>query len=110
MRRHTMEFHEQSRTFLLLEDPSPTVEVSRKILESPLGLAREIVCRLFNNDFQALRQEMDVIKEFAAGVTRAESLRKYAVANYYSLMFAFHQWFHSSYYEKYCRYAVNFLS
>ncbi len=92
-----MKFNEQPRTFLLLEDSSPTVDMVRGILESPLGLAREIVCKLFNNDFGALRDDMDVIKEFVAGVTQAKSLSSYSVANYYSLMFSFHQWFHSSY-------------
>ncbi len=92
-----MKFSEQPRTFLLLEDSSPTLEMVRAILESPLGLAQEVVCKLFNNDFGALRDDMDVIKEFVAGVTQAKSLSSYSVANYYSLMFSFHQWFHSSY-------------
>ncbi len=92
-----MKFREQPRTFLLLEDPSPTVDMVREILASPLGLAQEIVCKLFNNDIGALRDDMDVIKEFVAGVTQAKSLSSYSVANYYSLMFSFHQWFHSSY-------------
>jgi len=68
-----MKFNEQPRTFLLLEDSSPTIDMVRGILESPLGLAQEIVCKLFNNDFGALRDDMDVIKEFVAGVTQAKS-------------------------------------
>ncbi len=92
-----MKFKEQPRTFLLLEDSSPTIDMVQGILTSPLGLAQEIVCKLFNNDFGALRDDMDVIKEFVAGVTQAKSLSSYSVANYYSLMFSFHQWFHSSY-------------
>lgn len=93
--RTRMNFKEQPRTFLLLEDSSPTLDMVKKILESPLGLAQEIVCKLFNNDFGALRDDMDVIKEFEAGVTQAKSLSSYSVANYYSLMFSFHQWFHT---------------
>lgn len=92
-----MKFKEQPRTFLLLEDSSATVDMLKDILTSPLGLAQEIVCKLFNNDFGSLRDDMDVIKEFVAGVTQAKSLSNYSVANYYSLMFSFHQWFHSSY-------------
>jgi cell division protein FtsL len=92
-----MKFNEQPRTFLLLEDSSPPIDMVKEILESPLGLAQEIVCKLFNNDFGALRDDMDIIKEFVAGVTQAKSLSGYSVANYYSLMFSFHQWFHSSY-------------
>jgi hypothetical protein len=92
-----MQFNEQPRTFLLLEDSSMPIDLVREILESPLGLAQEIVCKLFNNDFRTLRDEMDVIKEFVAGVSQAKSLNSYSVANYYSLMFSFHQWFHNSY-------------
>jgi hypothetical protein len=77
-----MKFNEQPRTFLLLEDSSPTVEMVRGILESPLGLAQEIVCKLFNNDFGALRDDMDVIKEFVAGVTQAKSLSSYSIRQY----------------------------
>lgn len=77
-----MKFNEQPRTFLLLEDSSPTLDMVRGILESPLGLAQEIVCKLFNNDFGALRDDMDVIKEFVAGVTQAKFLSSYSIANY----------------------------
>ncbi|MFO3796525.1 MAG: hypothetical protein ACK8QZ_04470, partial [Anaerolineales bacterium] len=71
--------------------------MAREILQSPLGLAKEVVCKMFRHEFQALRDGMDVIKEFSAGIKRARSLSGYPVADYYSLMFAFHQWFHSSY-------------
>lgn len=92
-----MEFRDQPRYFLLLADPSHEVEVAREILQSPLGLAKEVVCKMFRHEFQTLRDTMDVIKEFSAGIKRARSLSGYPVADYYSLMFAFHQWFHSSY-------------
>jgi len=52
---------------------------------------------MFRNDFEVLRNDLDTIKEFVAGINRAKSLSSYRVADYYSLMFAFQQWFHSSY-------------
>jgi DNA modification methylase len=93
-----MQFDQQPRVFLLLaDDDDPTIQIAREILESPLGLARDVVCRLFNGDFPSLREDLDIVKGFAAGITRASAMRDYRLADYYTLMFAFHQWFHSSY-------------
>lgn len=92
-----MEFDYQPRTFLLLEDPSPATELARQVLDSPLDQVKEIVRRLFRGELASFGEKIDAIKSFAAGVSRAKSLRSYPVANYYSLMFAFQQWFHSSY-------------
>lgn len=87
---------EQRRVFLLLDD-DPEGDMVREILRSPLELARDVVCRLFHEDFLSLRDDLDIVKGFAAGVTRASALRDYRLADYYTLMFAFQQWFHSSY-------------
>ncbi len=91
-----MGFAHQPRVFLLLDD-DPELDVIREVLHSPLSLAREIACRLFREEFRALREDLDLVKEFAAGITRAFALRDYRLADYYTLMFAFQQWFHSSY-------------
>jgi hypothetical protein len=87
----------QPRTFLLLDD-SETAAEAKSILHSPLALAKDIANRLFQNDFEALKNDLDIIKGFVAGVSRAQSLsRNYSLARYYTLLFPFHQYFHSSY-------------
>jgi len=84
--------------FLLTLDSDPTSELIRSVLKSPLGLAHEIIRCLFKNNFDKIRAELDSIKEFVAGVTRAERLGKeYMLARFYPSLFAFHQFFHSSY-------------
>lgn len=84
--------------FLLTLDSEPTSELIRKVLKSPLGLSHKITKCLFENDFEKLRNELDSIKEFVAGVTRAEKLGKdYTLARFYPSLFAFHQFFQSSY-------------
>ncbi len=91
-----MQFEDQPRIFLLLDD-NPELDVIRDVLRSPLDLAWGVVCRLFREEFQALREDLDIVKGFAAGITRAYALKNYRLADYYTLMFAFQQWFHSSY-------------
>lgn len=84
--------------FLLTLDSDPTSELIRSVLKSPLGLSHEIIRCLFENNFDKIRKELDSIKEFVAGVTRAEKLGKeYTLARFYPSLFAFHQFFHSSY-------------
>lgn len=68
------------------------------ILKSPLGLASDVVKRLFEEKFEELKDGLDEIKLFAAGIQRAEKLSAtYSLASYYPSMFAFHQYFHSSF-------------
>lgn len=87
----------QERFFLTL-DSEPTSELIRSVLKSPLGLAHEVIKCLFENNFDKIRAELDGIKEFVAGVTRAEKLgNEYTLAKFYPSLFAFHQFFHSSY-------------
>ena len=84
--------------FLLTLDSEPTSALIRSVLKSPLGLSHEIINCLFENKFDKIRDNLDSIKEFVAGVSRAESLGKeYPLASYYPSLFAFHQYFHSSY-------------
>ena len=45
-----------------------------------------------------MKDDLDEIKQFAAGVARAEKLSTdYTLASYYPFMFAFQQYFHSSF-------------
>jgi hypothetical protein len=88
----------QPRNFLLLEDDTERNTLAKRILASPLGLAQEVVSLLFAEDFQSLEDTLDSIKKFAAGIHRAHRFAPdYTTANYYALMFSFHQFFHSSY-------------
>ncbi len=73
-------------------------EEIKYILESPLGLASKIIQFLFEDDFDSLVEDLDVIKEFAGGVKRASNLSStYAMAGYYPHMFSFQQFVNSSY-------------
>lgn len=86
------------RKFLHLIDPSQEADLVRDILKSPLGLASDVIKRLFEEKFDELRDDLDEIKQFAAGIDRAQKLSaSYALASYYPAMFAFHQYFHSSF-------------
>ncbi len=84
--------------FLLNLDSDPTSKLLRSMLKSPLGLANEVISCLFNNEFDEIKNKLDGIKEFVAGVKRAENLGSgYILAKFYPSLFAFHQYFHSSY-------------
>jgi hypothetical protein len=84
--------------FLLTLDSDPTSNLIRSMLKSPLGLSHKIVRCLFNDNFDEIRENLDSIKEFVAGVTRAEKFgNHYLLAKFYPPLFAFHQFFHSSY-------------
>jgi len=84
--------------FLLTLDSDPTSKLIRSVLKSPLGLSHEVIRCLFENKFEEIRNNLDSIKEFVAGVTRAENLgSSYILAKFYPNLFAFHQFFHSSY-------------
>lgn len=87
----------QDRIFLLLKDDSKETRLIKDILKSPLGLASDIIRFLFEEKFGELKDSLDDIKRFAAGINRSEKLSIYPLASYYPYMFAFHQYFHSSY-------------
>lgn len=79
-------------------DPSEETTLVKDILKSPLGLASDIITSLFEEKLEELKDGLDEIKLFAAGIQRAETLSiSYSLASYYPFMFAFHQYFHSSF-------------
>lgn len=93
-----MENRYLDRRFLHLMDSSEEIELVRDILKSPLGLASDVIERLFEEKFGELTNDLDEIKQFAAGIDKAQKLAtSYALASYYPSMFAFHQHFHSSF-------------
>lgn len=92
-------FQTHPRSFLLLQDETEEVKLARQILESPLSLAKDLICHLFGNKLGDLSGVSDTIKGFAAGIQSAkrEAERTYPLASYYMMLFPFQQWFHSSY-------------
>ena len=79
-------------------DPSEESILVKDILKSPLGLASKIITSLFEEKLTKWKDDLDEIKLFAAGIQRAEELSVfYSLASYYPSMFAFHQYFHSSF-------------
>lgn len=91
----------QKRVFLnLLNDDNNQIKIAKDILKSPLKLALELIKLLFEEKLEELKYKLDKIKYFSGGVSSAEKLyesSKYSLASYYPNMFAFHQFFHSSY-------------
>ncbi len=86
------------RKFLHLMNSSEEMLLVKDILKSPLGLASDIITFLFEEKLEELKEGLDEIKQFAAGIRRAEKLSAgYSLASYYPFMFAFHQFFHSSF-------------
>ncbi len=88
----------QERIFLNLVDENERTLLIKKILKSPLGLSSKIINFLFEENIESLKNELDKIKKFVAGINRADSLaNQYALAKFYSPMFSFHQFFNSSF-------------
>jgi hypothetical protein len=83
----------QDRIFLQLLDNNETTNLIRKILKSPLELSAEIIIKLFNKELHKLKDDLDKIKKFAAGISRTEQLTTYKLAQYFPYMFSFHQFF-----------------
>lgn len=88
----------QERILLGLLDDEDS-KLIKKILKSPLKLASKIIKLLFEEDFKKLKNDLDIIKTFVAGISRAEKVSemKYSLATYYPYMFAFQQFVNSSY-------------
>ncbi len=79
-------------------DDNAEMLLVKDILKSPLALADKIFTCLFEEKLVELKDDLDEIKSFAAGINRAEELSiSYSLASYYPFMFAFHQYFHSSF-------------
>ena len=74
---------EHDRVFLQFLDETEEVKIVKSILKSPIGLSQDIIKRLFENRFNELNDDLDEIKQFAAGVNRARSLASsYSLASY----------------------------
>lgn len=92
----------QDRTILLLE-ASKEASVAGKLLESSLGLVRELVKASFSMDpkenLLKYKSRLDDIKKKTAGIARTELLsdKGSTIATYAGHLFAFQQFFHSSY-------------
>ena len=91
----------QERVIISLES-DPAFDEIKDILKSPLGLVKELVKSSFSNDpnESLLKHErkLDDIKDKIAGIGRSNMLSgTYKVAKYTSYLFAFQQFFHSSY-------------
>ncbi|HAB52482.1 MAG TPA: hypothetical protein DCE80_09995 [Ignavibacteriales bacterium] len=84
----------QERIFLNLVDENKNTLLIKKILKSPLGLSQDIINFLFDENIESLKNGLDKIKKFVAGINRADSFaNQYSVAKFCSLMFSFHQFF-----------------
>lgn len=90
----------QDRIILLI-DNNPRLEETKHILKSPLKLAGKLVRSCFeidpNQGLLKHERELDDIKRRAAGISRAHDLSSYKIAEYSPYLFAFQQFFHSSY-------------
>src|ERR1035441_4524134 len=87
----------QNRIMISLDKSTEYLRIN-KALKSPLGLAHELIRNLFNKSFDNIKNELDSIKKFVAGIDRAEELGSgYKIAKFYPYLFSFHQFFHSSY-------------
>ncbi len=88
----------QKRFLLNLCFNNKNTEIVRKILKSPLGLTKKIIRLLFKNNFKEVKDNLDSIKKFVAGINRSEAMGKsYSLAKFYPYLFSFHQFVHSSY-------------
>jgi hypothetical protein len=65
----------QPRILLSLDKTKNTI-LARKMLKSPLALSQVLVKCLFDKDkdFETIRNKLDSIKNFVAGIDRAERL------------------------------------
>ena len=88
----------QERFLLNLSQGQGDVQVAKTILKSPLELAVKMVKLLFENNFDPIKDDLDSIKQFVAGISRSENTNgSYPLAKFYPYLFSFHQYIHSSY-------------
>ena len=104
----------KDRKLILLENKSdPTIEALSTILESPLGLAKEIAFRCFlkdpNNNLLSYKDGLDILKRLGVGLESAMKKSTYPIANYSSYLFAFQQFIHSSYRARQGNFAESLL-
>ena len=85
------------RKLLLLMDED-LIEDIKKVLKSPLELSFKLIEDFIEGKLDELKDSLDNIKRFAAGVQSAELKGKnYVIAKMYPYYFAFHQFVHSSF-------------
>jgi len=85
------------RKLLLLMDDAITKDV-KKVLKSPLDLSFKLIEDFIEGKLDKLKDSLDDIKKFAAGIQSAERKgEKYIIAKMYPYYFAFHQFVHSSF-------------
>jgi DNA modification methylase len=104
----------KQRKLILLEDNTdPTSAALSTILESPLGLAKEIAFRCFqkdpNNSLLTYKGGLDILKRLGVGLESAMKKNAYPIANYSSYLFAFQQFVHSSYRARQGNFAESLL-
>jgi len=88
----------QKRFLLNLCFDNGNTKTVKTILKSSLELGLKINKWLFEDKFEEIKDELDGIKQFVAGITRSEEIGKtYTLGKYYPYLFSFHQFFHSSY-------------
>ncbi len=90
------------RKILLLEDKNDkSIKQLLSILCSPLGLAKELADRAFSKDSKngllSYADKLDILKRMAVGLESASRKSSYPISDYASYLFAFQQFFHSSY-------------
>jgi len=87
----------QQRVFLLLKNDSTSLK-AQEVLKSPLELAESLIVDFIEKKLDTLKQNLDSIKQFAAGIKAAEEKSSgYILAKFYPYYFAFHQFVHSSF-------------
>jgi len=70
----------------------------KEILKSPLDLSFRLISDFIENNLDMLRENLDKIKGFVAGIDSATKRGKnYVIASMYPYYFAFHQYVHSSF-------------
>lgn len=88
----------QERFLLTLCKDNENTQIVKTILKSPLGLVQKIIELLFQNNFKKVKDNLDSIKQFVAGITRSKTFENsYSLAKFYPYLFSFHQFVHSSY-------------
>ena len=104
----------KQRKLILLENKTDhTIAALSTILESPLGLAKEIAFRCFqkdkDNSLLSYKDGLDILKRLGVGLESAMKKSAYPIANYSSYLFAFQQFVHSSYRARQGNFAESLL-
>lgn len=92
----------QERTILILEEGKDVTPIKR-VLDSPLRLSKDLIkgsfCREESESILKYKNRLDDIKQKAAGLGKASRLAEKGskIASYAQYMFAFQQFFQSSY-------------